>query len=120
EANEGPLSGFLFDLIDANTGVVLRTVASDANGHWEFLSLAAGTYQVREQPFAGFTQTTANPPNFVLGPTSQLDDAAAFGNFRNITFTGAKFNDLNGNGARDPGEPGLQNFSFRLTNSITG
>src|SRR6185503_15389963 len=31
--------------------------------------------------------------------------------------TGLKFNDLNGNGVRDPGEPGLANWTIQVTDS---
>jgi hypothetical protein len=33
------------------------------------------------------------------------------------TINGLKFNDLNGNGARDPGEPGLANWTIKITDS---
>jgi uncharacterized repeat protein (TIGR01451 family) len=33
------------------------------------------------------------------------------------TITGSKYNDLNGNGVRNPGEPGLANWTIRVTDS---
>lgn len=119
EPGEGPLAGFTFTLTNLATNEV-RTVQSDLSGNVEFLSLPAGTYRLREQAMAGFTQTTANPPDFVLGPTTQLINAFEFGNFENISVTGTKFNDLDGDGTRDPGEPGVQGFTFQLINATTG
>lgn len=119
QPGEGPLAGFQFDLISVGTGVVLNTVTSDANGNFQFLSLPAGTYRVRERAQAGYTQTTANPADVVLTSTGNVA-VAPFGNFKNLTFTGFKFNDLNGNGVQNPGEPPLANFAFQLTNSLTG
>ena len=119
QPNEGPLAGFLFDLIDPATGTVLQTVSSNAQGTFSFLSLPAGTYRVRERPQPGFTQTTANPPDIILGPTDNFT-VAPFGNFRNVQISGFKFNDLNGNGVPNPNEPRLANFAFQLINSVTG
>src|SRR3989442_11359281 len=36
-----------------------------------------------------------------------------FGNFQQGTKSGVKFNDLNGNGVKDPGEPGLSGWTIR-------
>jgi hypothetical protein len=47
--------------------------------------------------------------------------ANEFGNFRGVltgTIAGAKFNDLNGNGVRDAGEPGLAGVTITRTASI--
>jgi hypothetical protein len=119
DAGDGPLAGFTFDLLDGS-GNFLRSVQSDLNGNWSFLSLPAGTYQVVEEPSVGFTQTTPNPAPFVLTSTTQLDNAYQFGNFRNFAIAGFKFNDLNGNGLQDAGEPALRGFTFQLSNSVTG
>jgi hypothetical protein len=119
EPGEPPLAGFVFNLTNVGTGQVL-TVQSDANGNVQFFSLPAGTYRLREVVPAGFTQTTADPADFVLANGQQLDNAFDFGNFRNIAITGTKFNDLNGNGTRDTGEPGLAGFVFRLINAANG
>ena len=37
-----------------------------------------------------------------------------FGDFQNITVSGQAYNDLNGNGTEDPGEPGLQGWTLDL------
>ena len=39
--------------------------------------------------------------------SGDLDSGNDFGNYRQATKTGTKFNDLNGDGVKDAGEPGL-------------
>ena len=48
-----------------------------------------------------------------MGRASGLD----FGNFQLVNITGEVYNDLNGNGNLDPGEPGLQGWTVNLLNS---
>src|SRR5581483_9086847 len=40
-----------------------------------------------------------------------------FGNFFPITISGVVFNDINGNGARDSGDPGLQGWTIQRLDS---
>ena len=40
--------------------------------------------------------------------SGQTDADNDFGNYQNATKTGMKFNDLNANGVKDAGEPGLR------------
>ena len=37
-----------------------------------------------------------------------------------MTFAGTVYNDLTGNGALDPGDPGLKGWTVNLINAITG
>jgi hypothetical protein len=67
---------------------------------------------------AGWTRTTANPAPITLG-LADTPTGIDFGNFKNVTLTGSKFNDLNGNGALDKGEPALSGFVFDLINAAT-
>ena len=43
-----------------------------------------------------------------------VDSGLQFGNFQSITISGEKFNDLNGDGTQEPGEPGLQGWTIDL------
>ncbi len=85
-------------------------------GLYSFENLLPGTKRMMEVPQAGWTQTTPNPNTISLTPTSwpgALD--TDFGNFRNVTVSGVKFNDLNGDGVRDPGDPGIPGWPIRLS-----
>jgi uncharacterized surface anchored protein len=43
-----------------------------------------------------------------------------FGNFQLVSISGTKFNDLNGNGVRDPGDPGLAGVTVFLDTNGNG
>src|SRR5947207_2157791 len=43
-----------------------------------------------------------------------------FGNFQQGTKSGVKFNDLNGNGVKEPGDPGLSGWTIRAYTDTNG
>ena len=116
------LSGFTI-FLDANNNGVLNagetSTTTDANGNYSFANLGPGTYRVREVQQASFTQTTPNPAAITL-TSSQIISGVNFGNFRQISISGNKFQDTNGNGVRNPGEPGLQNFTIYIDANNNG
>ncbi|MBI4162584.1 MAG: hypothetical protein HY513_02780, partial [Candidatus Aenigmarchaeota archaeon] len=89
---------------------------TDLNGHFIFSNLMPGTYYVREVLKEGWIQITPNPDPIVVTDGEQIT-GIKFGN-QNVSATiiirGIKFNDLNGNGAKDAGEPGLQGWNIFL------
>ena len=84
------------------------------------VSLNPGRYIVRETQQAGWTQSF--PANNVRRreraagritlTSGQLDSGNDFGNCQQATKTGMKFNDLNANGVKDQGEPGLAGWTI--------
>jgi protocatechuate 3,4-dioxygenase beta subunit len=119
DAGEPGLQNWTIDLIDPGTGNVLQTTTTDVNGNYSFTGLPPGTYRVREEQQTGWTQTTANPADITLGPGQDVT-GINFGNFQLGQISGLKFQDSNGNGIQDSGEPGLQNWVIDLTNLNTG
>ena len=111
------------------------STTTNANGAYSFGPLDPGTYRVCEGTGpAGFVQTFPNvatpdptgetitdqcaAPN-VYGYEFTVESGSAlvgnnFGNFKQPTKSGAKFDDVNGNGARDQGEPGIENWPIEL------
>ncbi|MDQ5872964.1 MAG: SpaA isopeptide-forming pilin-related protein, partial [Acidobacteriota bacterium] len=123
DPGEPGLAGFTITLTStAAGGPAARTVVTDANGNFLFTDVAAGSYTLSETLRAGFSLTVpaANSLAVTLasGGTSINN---TFGNFRGVltgTISGTKFNDQNGNGIRDAGEPGLAGVTITRTGSI--
>ena len=139
-ASAASISGTVFNDVNGNgvrdagePGLGARTVNLDMNadgsvdastltsgaGTYSFLGLAAGTYRVREVGQAGTVQTTANPADLVLGAATDAT-GVDFGNFFLITISGSKFNDVNGNGVLNAGEPGLPGVTIQLDAGANG
>jgi len=123
DPGEPGLAGFTITLTStAAGGPAARSVVTDANGNFIFNDVAAGSYTLSETLRQGFSLTlpAANslPVTLASGGTSINN---VFGNFRGVltgTVSGTKFNDLNGNGVRDAGEPGLAGVTITRTGSI--
>lgn len=118
DAGEPGLSGVTIRVTDAAGAV--RTLTTDATGAFSFTGLPAGAYVVSEVVPAGFVQTApAAPGTFSQTVTAgQTVSNLLFGNRAAVGMvTGNKFNDLNGNGVRDAGEPGLSGVTIRLTDA---
>ena len=95
------------------------TKATDANGAYEFSGLIPGTYKVSEVSRTGWTQTS--PPGgsytvtFAFAEPPRAEKNKDFGNKPPAqSISGVKYNDYNGNGQRDPGEPGLKDWTVNL------
>ncbi|HWI32552.1 MAG TPA: SdrD B-like domain-containing protein [Microbacterium sp.] len=104
------------------------TVLTLSNGTYAFAGLRPGTYTVTEtQPSAYFdgidTQgdaggTLAN--DSVSGILLESGTAATgylFGERTGVSLAGLVFSDLNGNGAQDPGEPGIAGVTIDLVDA---
>jgi hypothetical protein len=122
DPGEPGLSGFVISLTPAAPGTPPQVATTDANGNFIFLNVAPGTYTLAETQQQGFSLTVpaANAISVTLA-SGGSSIANEFGNFRGIltgTITGSKFNDLNGNGVRDTGEPGLGGVTITRTPTI--
>jgi uncharacterized repeat protein (TIGR01451 family) len=106
-------SGWIITLFNGGVSTGL-TDGTDENGYYEFTGLLPGSYSVTESPLSGWTQiyNPLSPINLAAGQTVPNQD---FGNFKNGSISGYKFNDLNGKDGRDEGEPGISGWSVTLT-----
>src|SRR6266508_730655 len=99
---------------------------TDVNGDYSF-SVAPGSYTVCETVPTGFTQSFptagadctghdgASGFGYAITLTSgETDSGNDFGNFRNATKSGTKFEDLDADGVRDAGEPGIAGVEIHL------
>ena len=102
-------------------GRSLRTDTTDAEGYYEFAGLSAGTYQVAEVCPAGWMQTfppTSGPcgsgiHEFTVG-SGFIETENNFGNFQLGTKAGIKWDDLDGDGVMDSGEPPISGWTITL------
>ena len=102
------------------TGTPLATATTDAGGAFSFGNLVAGTYALTETLPAGYEQTTPGGNGVLvvsLAPGQSITDALFGNRLETGTITGTKFNDVNGNGVRDPGENGLAGVTIGLVNA---
>jgi hypothetical protein len=90
------------------------SVKSNYNGLYNFI-LAPGTYTVQEVDGTGYISTTPNTVPITIGPGEYIEV-----NFGDVSETGTGFiygrvfNDLNQDGVRNAGEPGINNIQVFL------
>ncbi len=114
DAGEPGLASWLIEVKDAS-GNLVSWALTDENGRYCITVPAPGTYTVAEQVQPGWTPTT--PP----AVTVTIPPAASNVNFGNRREVGkaqiciVKFEDKNGNGRPDAGEPGLTGWVFLVT-----
>ena len=109
--------------LQAGETTIAASATTAADGSYS-MSLNPGKYVVCEVAQAGWTQSfPANtkcsaiaglaPGGYGISLASgDVDSGNDFGNFQKGTKSGMKFNDLNGNGAKDQGEPGLAGWTI--------
>lgn len=99
------------------SGTKSRTVKTDSSGYYQFLSLPAGNYKIKEIPQQGWWQSFPESTYSVTCYSGELIDTLDFGNYAISTgsINGMKYNDLNGNGGQDGGETGLSGWTMNLT-----
>ncbi len=92
-----------------------KTIGSEG-GDLAWSDLIPGEYTVTETPLVGWTTTiTGSPATVASGQTAEC----AVSNVKypvggKFQISGLKFNDLNGNGIKDPNEPGLKGWMIHL------
>jgi hypothetical protein len=131
------------------TGTLIATTTTDSTGHYLFSGLCAGTYQVAITTPAGYAATTPNAgckdttqPPFTADRDSKCNCAGASPCITCVTLTAANpidlnvdcgyipqcsgqigdfvWNDLNGNGCQDAGEPGIPGVTVNLYSGACG
>ncbi|MBI4457263.1 MAG: hypothetical protein HY644_15395 [Acidobacteria bacterium] len=122
DTGEPGLSGWRIFLDDNLNGTLDSGEASqltDASGNYTFGNLGPGTLRVREVLQAGWKQTTSDPSDFAS--SSGIDRSGVnFGNFKLASIRGTKFEDLDGDGVRDAGEPGIGGWRIFLDDNGNG
>src|SRR5690606_19487541 len=132
DPNEPGLNGWTIELVSGTTVIASQATHSidlDSNGQidpitetglFSFDTVAPGSYTVREVAQGGWTQTApATGVHTVAVAAGQNLQGLLFGNHQDAapatgTISGRKYNDLDGDGQRDPGEPGLAGWTIVL------
>jgi hypothetical protein len=120
DAHEPGVAGFTIKL----GGTKSRLRVTDDSGYYSFVGLPAGPYKIEEFGQDGWWRSLPAPPDsayypFLSGGT--YIDSVDFGNYQIVTssISGTKWNDLNGDGVRDVGEPGIANWKINLSGKST-
>ncbi|EMI56625.1 SdrD B-like domain-containing protein [Rhodopirellula sallentina] len=115
--SETGVEGVTINLDLDSDGSVDRTTTTDAAGNYGFADVGPGQHTIREVLPPGFVQTLpVNDNGYVQSVTSGADiEGLDFGN-REVTTTvsGFKFDDVNGDGLRQAGEPGVEGITVQL------
>jgi len=93
--------------------VLFDTQTTGADGCYEWTNLGPGSYRVGEVVPAGWTNTSATSHDFGL-VESGGSYSFTFTNFELGKKGGYKWDDLNGNGEWDDGEPGIEGWMIYL------
>jgi hypothetical protein len=101
--------------LDANCNDTLDpgevSTTTDEEGNYCFGDLCPDTYRVREVLQEGWTQTTPNPPDVEVCAGEQVT-CVDFGNFENVTISGIKFKDRNGDGKKNAAAYHIYDFGL--------
>ena len=133
QPEEGGLEGVRVTLRDGSGGFLDETLTV-SGGWYEFTGLCSGAYLVEVQDPEGFrpspcgvgtddsVDNDCSPALVVLGDDFTRDPTVDFG-FRSDCPPGAVIGDLvwddvNGDGIRDPGEPGIEGVRVRLEDEL--
>lgn len=111
DEGEPGLEGWIINLDNG------QSTMTDADGNYSF-TVAPGNYTVSEVLQENWTQTLPEsglyfvsvPPGLIIGDIN-FGNEPEFG-----IISGLKFRDDNGNGKRDDGEPGIEGWTFNLSN----
>jgi uncharacterized repeat protein (TIGR01451 family) len=114
DGDDVPIGGWAFELYEmvGDVWVYVETVYTGADGYASFVLTHAGFYMVKEVLTSGWkciTYDSGSTDFLVLG--GDRDQTFEFGNFKLGKISGYKWNDIDGDGMKDAGEPGLAGWT---------
>ncbi len=119
DADEPVIGNWTIQLKNLDTLSVDLTLTDAETGQYRFDGLAAGNYRVSElvPPSWAVTHPATGFYDLSVGFAETVKNVN-FGNRRAITISGTKFEDLNANGLRDGGEPGVAGWEIYLDTNL--
>ncbi|MDI6804112.1 MAG: SdrD B-like domain-containing protein [Bacteroidota bacterium] len=120
DQNEECLAGFKIRLYRQGSGgkySLYKKSKTDSSGYYQFLNIPEGIFKVSETPLLGWYQSYPESCYMLTMIPDGKFDTLDFGNYQieSSSIAGMKFNDINGNGVKDAGEPGLNNWTIILS-----
>jgi hypothetical protein len=103
-----------------SSGNELDSVFTDADGNYLFENLSVGQYSISEEQQNGWVQTYPLSSTYTIDISSGSDvQSNDFGNFQLGSISGIAFDDLDGNGAKDVDEPGIEDWKIYLSGDVS-
>ncbi len=118
DSGDPGLSGWTVELTSTTA---TYTTTTSGNGLFSLSGITAGTYTLSEAVQPGFAQTApATPGTYTITVTSgQTVAGENFGDRATASISGTVYNDSNGDGTLENGEPGLSGWTVSLLNSAS-
>ena len=117
DPGEPGIDGVTIDLLDAAGTTTVATTTTAGGGLYSFTT-APGSYQIEvNQTTLGLTtpvQTQGTNPQTVTLTSGQTNTAIDYGYYQPATLGNQVWDDLNGNGIQDSGEPGIAGVTVTL------
>ncbi len=108
---DAPLEGWVIYIDSNNNGVLNtgeRSTVTDAEGRYSLPSNGNSSFVIRQVIPSGYEVVTPSSNSYTVNPNNGTIQTRNFLNKEKAgEIRGVKFNDLNGNGTRDEGEPGI-------------
>ena len=120
DAGEPGLAGVTLELTGPGVPVG-TTTATTAGGAYSFDDLAPGTYTVAVTSVpAGYTNTLGGASQSTTVTSGNGDDAVDFGYTAAASIGDFVFDDLDGDGVHDSGEPGIDGVVVEISGGLAG
>ncbi len=110
----------IFDITKDGNPFVKDTLGNGVSSVVVHSGLAPGTYQVTPTFASPLWVSTLSTGNTFVVNTSGGVDTSRNMYFKIYSVTGVKFEDLNGNGVQDNGEPGLAGWTVNVSGTVVG
>jgi SdrD B-like domain len=126
DAGEQGIENWTIALDSNNDGTADQTTTTDNTGKYTFSNLAAGSYAISEQNQLDWTNTYNGATTIVAASginqagNSGFTEALNFGNFKNISISGYKWDDTDGDKIWDAGEQGIKDWKIALDSNNDG
>ncbi len=108
------IAGVTITLRDAGNTTTIATTTTAADGSFLFAGISSGNYIVVESQPTGYGSSPSSPDTLPIVIPPGGGTSAAFADTLS-TLSGSVYVDLDNDGARDAGEPGLSGISIQLT-----